>query len=254
MSEAAAIPRDSSPAAASTASREAGPSAEAHRRRSSERTEVDERAFHRMMRARASARASAPAPATAQAAPLVHDAGLERARCAAARARGASEASEASGVDAHARSLSLFAKGDDDERNGVERQRTLDRDEESDASAREAEATVTMSEAPFAPFPFMTNPPAAHASAPAAECAPVGELFAQLVTRAAVGGDAHRASMRLELGGRVAGRGRLTVHAEGDEVEIELTAPPGVDAAALEASVTRRLASKGLRVTRFDVG
>ena len=110
---------------------------------------------------------------------------------------------------------------------------------------------ISIGAGPGAPFVF-AHAPVSSASA-TTMAAPIDQLFAQLVTRAAVGGDAKRGSMRLELGGRVAGRGHLTVHAEGDDVEIEIAAPPGVDATALETRVTERLAAKGVKVTRFDV-
>jgi hypothetical protein len=82
---------------------------------------------------------------------------------------------------------------------------------------------------------------------------PLDDLFAQLVTHVAVGGDAQRASMLLELGGHRALRGQVVVHAQDDEVEIEIVAPPGVEASALESRVAQRLSRKGVRVTRFDV-
>lgn len=126
------------------------------------------------------------------------------------------------------------------------------------ARARESElrsecdlTPMSIGVGPGAPFVFLHGPVSSASTASVG--AHVDELFAQLVMRAAVGGDAKRASMRLELGGRVVGRGHLTVHAEGDDVEIEIAAPPGVDAAALETRVTERLAAKGVKVTRFDV-
>lgn len=113
---------------------------------------------------------------------------------------------------------------------------------------------IAVGEGPGAPYSFGSAAIGAR-TAITATVPHVDELFAQLVTRAAVdrGGDAKRGSMRLELGGRLVGRGHVTVHAEGGEVEIEIAAPPGVDADALEARVTGRLATKGVRVTRFDV-
>lgn len=92
---------------------------------------------------------------------------------------------------------------------------------------------------------------------------PMAELFARFVSRAALGGDARRASMRLELGtmkrvspapaGDREPLGELLITASGDEVEIGGVAPAGVDAARLEARVRSRLAARGVRVTRFEV-
>lgn len=128
--------------------------------------------------------------------------------------------------------------------------RPPDDDGERDSDAPVLGSLVTVGEAPGFAFRVPDGGPAA-ATGPAATPV-VGDLFAQLVRRAAIGGDARRASIRLELGGRVVDRGEVVVHADGDEVEIEVTAPAGVDAARLEARVSQRLAGKGLKVTRFD--
>lgn len=90
------------------------------------------------------------------------------------------------------------------------------------------------------------------ATRPDAESAPLGELFARLVTATQLTDGARRATLRMELGTRAQGSA-VVVTAEGASVEIELSGDEGLDAARLEEKVTSALARRGIRVERFTV-
>jgi hypothetical protein len=73
----------------------------------------------------------------------------------------------------------------------------------------------------------------------------MAELLSRWVRRSAIGGDARRGAVRLELDqGRFAGAA-LVVTAEGNQVAVDLRLPEGPDAADLAERLRRRLAQRG---------
>lgn len=106
-----------------------------------------------------------------------------------------------------------------------------------------------------------SGPPASSVAGPAAPSSGTGSSgsFAELVRAVAIGGDARRATVRLELGGGALGRdkGALVVHGEGDEVAIDLAlggeGSATIDVDRLVRRVAARLEQKGVRVRAFDV-
>lgn len=75
------------------------------------------------------------------------------------------------------------------------------------------------------------------------------QIAAQLVRKAGVGSS----SVHLQFGaGRLEG-GEVLVQTGADGLDVRITAPAGVDGAALAASISERLGRRGLRVARVSV-
>ncbi len=93
------------------------------------------------------------------------------------------------------------------------------------------------------------------ASAPAVTNARVSleDLVPQLVKKIAWSGDAHRGTVRMELGaGELAGA-TLTVSAENGRVSVRVDTPPGTDTAAWRERLSNRLEAKGLSLDTVEV-
>ncbi|MBK6690705.1 MAG: hypothetical protein IPG50_00615 [Myxococcales bacterium] len=121
----------------------------------------------------------------------------------------------------------------------------LDEERARDTTGEPVEAAPPMSA--LAP-----STSAQSAARPELDSAPLGELFARLVTATQLTDGARRATLRMELGTRAQGSA-IVVTAEGSSVEIELSGDEGLDAARLEDKVTSALARRGIRVERFTV-
>lgn len=87
-------------------------------------------------------------------------------------------------------------------------------------------------------------PPVASPVAPAV----LDPLVSELLRSIAWGGDRRRGTARIELGSGRYGGTTLRVDVVGDRLQIDLQAPPGVDAAALGARLQERFEARGLRV------
>jgi hypothetical protein len=91
------------------------------------------------------------------------------------------------------------------------------------------------------------------AATPSAATASLEELVPALVRRIAWAGDRHRGVVRLELGaGDLAGT-TLVVHADAGSVRVNMITPPGVDTAAWQRRISRRLASRGIPIESVEV-
>jgi len=131
----------------------------------------------------------------------------------------------------------------DPEKRGHRHERETD---ELDPSARQA--------AQLAP-PMMVGPREEASSAAPATNARVSleDLVPQLVKKIAWSGDAHRGTVRMELGaGELAGA-TLTVSAEHGRVSVRVDAPPGTDTSAWRERLSSRLEAKGLRLESVEV-
>ena len=120
-------------------------------------------------------------------------------------------------------------------------------DDELDPSARQA--------AQLAPPMLGAAPRDPAASAPAVTNARVSleDLVPQLVKKIAWSGDAHRGTVRMELGaGELAGA-TLTVSAENGRVSVRVDTPPGTDTAAWRERLSHRLEAKGLSLDTVEV-
>ena len=106
--------------------------------------------------------------------------------------------------------------------------------------------------APLAASGFHPDGPTEKGHAARESAIALPELFSRFVASAAIGGDARRATLRVDLGGRRE-RGHVMVTAAGSEIEIEIGALDGVDPAHLESRVARRLAARGLTLVSFAV-
>ena len=118
--------------------------------------------------------------------------------------------------------------------------------DELDPSARQA--------AQLAP-PMMVGPRQESSASPPATNARVSleDLVPQLVKKIAWSGDAHRGTVRMELGaGELAGA-TLTVSAEHGRVSVRVDAPPGTDTSAWRERLSSRLEAKGLRLESVEV-
>lgn len=111
----------------------------------------------------------------------------------------------------------------------------------------------------LAPAVALTAPPPSSlpglpASVDAAR-APISleDLLPAFVRRIAWSGDGKRGTVRLEIGaGELAG-GTLLVAAEGGRVQVHLTVPAGVDPAAWQARIRRRLESRQILAETVEV-
>jgi hypothetical protein len=79
------------------------------------------------------------------------------------------------------------------------------------------------------------------------------EILPALVRRIAWSGDARRGSVRLELGAGALSGATLLVRADGDEVHVALSVPPGTDLEDWRTRIAARLAARGLDVRSLDV-
>lgn len=125
--------------------------------------------------------------------------------------------------------------------------------ERDDGGPAEVERPMVIAEGAAA-FPFALSPSASVVAAP--PTSPLPPTVTEIVRAVAIGGDGRRATVRLELGGRVLGRdaGALVVHGDGDEVAIELSLDGAVvDVERARERVSARLAQRGVRVRSFDV-
>jgi hypothetical protein len=109
----------------------------------------------------------------------------------------------------------------------------------------------------FAP-PLQAQPLASGAAAgssPPAEraFASLEELLPALVRKIAWSGDARRGSVRLELGAGALSGATLVVRAEGAQVHVALSAPPGTNLEDWRTRIASRLAARGLDVGSLDV-
>jgi len=89
-----------------------------------------------------------------------------------------------------------------------------------------------------------------HAAPVAAPPAAAGfdPLISELLRSIAWGGGRRRGTARIELGSGRYGGTTLKVDVVGDSLQIDLEAPPGIDAAALGARLAERFEARGLRV------
>jgi hypothetical protein len=79
------------------------------------------------------------------------------------------------------------------------------------------------------------------------------DLVPQLVKKIAWSGDAHRGTVRMELGaGELAGA-TLTVSAEHGRVSVRVDTPPGTDTGAWRERLSSRLQAKGLTLESVEV-
>ncbi len=80
------------------------------------------------------------------------------------------------------------------------------------------------------------------------------DLVPALVRKVAWSGDARRGAVRLELGAGALAGVTLIVHANDGRVQVQLSAPPGVDLEDWRDRIAQRLAARGLSVDDVRVG
>jgi len=100
--------------------------------------------------------------------------------------------------------------------------------------------------------PAVAAPPPAGAPPPAARLS-LEEVLPALVRRVAWSGDGRRATMRLELGTGELKGATLLIHAEQGRVQVELSAPAGVDKVAWRERLMARLQGRGVPVDSLQV-
>ena len=132
------------------------------------------------------------------------------------------------------------------------------RDFDRTAKRRGPYATHSALEAPgvierpcFDPLSLLAQAPAA--SEPARLPEPSPAWLSETIRRIAWGGDRKQGTARVELGAGPYAGSALQVEAQGGALHIELTAPPGVDAASLAQRIEARLEERGLAVASLRV-
>jgi hypothetical protein len=83
--------------------------------------------------------------------------------------------------------------------------------------------------------------------------ATIDPLVSELLRSIAWGGDRRRGTARIELGSGRYGGTALKVEVVGERLQIDLDAPPGVDASELGARLSERFAARGLLVDSLIV-
>ena len=120
-----------------------------------------------------------------------------------------------------------------------------DADDPLDPSERRRAQMGSFPLPPPLPAPPLAPPPVSSPPLPAS----LELLLPALVRRIAWSGDARRGVVRMELGaGELAG-GVLVVHANGSELCVHLSTPPGADPAAWRARLSKCLTARGLSAT-----
>lgn len=146
--------------------------------------------------------------------------------------------------------------GVDDERARQARQEGEGREPGAEPAGREAKSEaelldplqrVLWQEGPWARPDVAPGASSRPALAPALPAPTLEALVDRFLRRVAFSGGRQRGVAHLEIGaGELAGA-RLTISAEGDEVDLLLDAPPGVDAEPYRARLCQRFEAKGLR-------
>jgi hypothetical protein len=121
-------------------------------------------------------------------------------------------------------------------------------------------ASLASPEMQFSPPPpvltqsFQPSPAVPASEAPAARAAAsLEDLLPALVRRVAWSGDGKRGTVRLELGaGELAGA-TLLVHADAGRVRVELSVPPGVNAATWRDRIRERLEQRSIATDAVEV-
>lgn len=101
--------------------------------------------------------------------------------------------------------------------------------------------------------PSALSPPPSLPEAAQAGPAWIEPMVSEVIRSLAWGGDRRRGAARLAVGGRQFGGTNIVVHAEGNEVSLELAAPAGVDAAELAERLRERLERRGLVVREVTI-